>query len=95
MASIDFGDGKIVELSKDTTKRLRDELLNPQFFDVHNFRVSERRGGYYSIAIGINSYHLSPEPDNNMDKRFTYALFNKKDAQKIVNNLQKLIDNLN
>jgi len=29
MAKIDFGDGQVVELSKETTKRLRKELLKP------------------------------------------------------------------
>jgi len=29
MAKIDFGDGQAIELSKETTKRLRKELLKP------------------------------------------------------------------
>jgi hypothetical protein len=97
MASIKFDDGKEVILSAETTERLREELLKPKFLDVHNLRVSERAAqDYYQVAIGINSYGLSPEPTvSNMDAKYTFAIFNKEDAQKIVDNIQTIIDSFN
>lgn len=92
-----FDDGKTVELSKETTERLRKELLKPEpkFLDVYKLRMCTRTGSCYPVGIGIESNSFSPEPTNGMTENYTFSILSKEEAQKIVNNLQQIIDNLN
>lgn len=75
---------------KDLEKQIV-ENSKPKYYDIDNLRVSKRRDSWYPFAIGINSYGLIPEPENNMPDKFTFALFEKDEIEKIIRDLQKLI----
>lgn len=96
MAKIVFNDGKTVELSKETTERLRKELLSPEFVNVRsNLRISKRKNSCNPIIMGITETGFFPEPWHNMPKEYRFVLLNKETAQETVNVLQRMIDNLN
>lgn len=58
MAKIDFGDGQVVELSKETTKRLREELLKPtppRDFEDGDFSIAVSGGYARHVEIDTNT----------------------------------------
>lgn len=70
-------------------------MAKAQFLDVNNLRISKRNYlGSMPVAIGIAGIGLIPEVNNGMDEQYTFAVFTKEDAQKIVDNLQKVIDSI-
>lgn len=95
-SKIIFDDGKEVTLSKETTERLREDLITPEFVDIRShFRISKRKSSCNPIVMGIKKYGFIPEPFNNMPEEYRFVLLDKEKAQETVNVLQKMIDNLN
>lgn len=65
-------------------------------FDVEKLRIVKRTSGMFPVAIAVRSTRnsLTPESDNGLTKDYIFGLFSKSDAQKVVENLQKVIDNI-
>lgn len=86
MAKIEFDDGKEVILSKETTERLRKELLKPTPPKDFEYLC-------FSMKISENGTHLIIDTDN-VSRKHTKVVRNLKEAIEIRNQLNVFIDYL-
>lgn len=89
-----FDDGKEVALSKETTERLRKELLkSKRFFDIADLRICRRGSDINPAAICVKKHSVySSEDWNGMSEDYVFELLDVENMQKVVNVLQEIID---
>lgn len=93
MASkIVFDDGKIVELSKETTERLRKELSKPEMLKVDKFMAFHSDTGYFRLAL-VNSLSFHWNGITGLETKDIQAhSFTECELQEIITGLTKLLE---